>query len=192
MSTQIQQIVGRPLTPEEKKELSRLRRAERDRSPAVRARKAKHMREYRALHANDPDFIKRNLQRRQEWWLKARDTDHGRAILHKASRKWQSKPGNIKRQQALVRKFMVKHPEMRQAHTAVYRALRRGDIVRPDVCSRCEKSPGLSPTGRSLLHAHHYLGYAREHWLDVQFLCPYCHGNERRKKRSLHLVENAS
>jgi hypothetical protein len=65
---------------------------------------------------------------------------------------------------AIVR---TERPELLPAWAAVAAALRSGALVRPDGCQGC---------GRAMhLVAHHHLGYAREHWLDVQWLCRRCH-----------------
>ncbi len=54
-----------------------------------------------------------------------------------------------------------------RARGAVAAALDRGRLSRPDVCSACGSD------GR--LQAHHYLGYEREHYLDIEWLCLDCH-----------------
>lgn len=53
-----------------------------------------------------------------------------------------------------------------KAHAAVNRAIRRGSIVRPLTCSKCNQ-PGP-------VEAHHD-SYAPDRWLDVVFLCRSCH-----------------
>lgn len=53
-----------------------------------------------------------------------------------------------------------------KAHAAVNRAIRRGSIVRPLTCSKCNQ-PGP-------VEAHHD-SYAPDKWLDVVFLCRSCH-----------------
>lgn len=59
-----------------------------------------------------------------------------------------------------------------RARAAVARALRRGDLIRPDVCSRCSKA-GTTSDGRAFIHAHHHKGY--DNPLDIIWLCPACH-----------------
>lgn len=51
------------------------------------------------------------------------------------------------------------------ARMAVLRAAAKGLIERKP-CEVCEATP---------VEGHHYLGYAREHWLDVQWLCRQHH-----------------
>mgnify|MGYP007072099648 CR=1 FL=1 len=56
-----------------------------------------------------------------------------------------------------------------------YRAIQRGQLVRPDLCSRCGQVPPPGKDGRSGIHAHHHKGYAEEFALDVVWLCAKCH-----------------
>lgn len=51
-----------------------------------------------------------------------------------------------------------------QAHRKVYRAVMSGCLIRPTICSRCQKSKPL--------HAHHR-DYSKP--LQVQWLCYRCH-----------------
>jgi hypothetical protein len=65
------------------------------------------------------------------------------------------------------RRYERKNLDISAAHTAVSRAIARGRLVRPGVCPECAQ-PGS-------VQAHHYLGYAKEHQLDVVWLCGPCH-----------------
>ena len=56
------------------------------------------------------------------------------------------------------------------AHNAVIRAVKRGDIIRPDKCQRCETTNDGS--SRRRIQAHHD-DYSKP--LDVMWLCPACH-----------------
>lgn len=53
------------------------------------------------------------------------------------------------------------------ARQAVYRATKRGELQRPNVCELCNEKSSYR------IEAHHYLGYERR--LDVQWLCIPCH-----------------
>lgn len=57
-----------------------------------------------------------------------------------------------------------KHPLHRKARGAVSFALRSGKITRPKHCQ-------IDGCTEMRLQAHHWKGYAPEHWLDVQWLC---------------------
>lgn len=61
------------------------------------------------------------------------------------------------------------HEQLRQqAYSVFHAALRRGDVVKPSVCSECGAEPEAF-----LLRAHH-----ADHALplDVEWLCSKCHG----------------
>lgn len=51
-------------------------------------------------------------------------------------------------------------------------ALKRGDIQRPNQCSKCGIDPGQARDGRSKIHGHHH-DYDKP--LDVEWLCAKCH-----------------
>jgi hypothetical protein len=61
----------------------------------------------------------------------------------------------------------LQNPERIRARQAIAALIRRGMITRPHCCATCGH--------QSRLDAHHYLGYAVEHWLSVQWLCRICH-----------------
>jgi hypothetical protein len=63
-----------------------------------------------------------------------------------------------------------RHAQVR-ARAAVVRAVCTGKLVRPATCSYC----GLG----GMIQAHHDRGYARDHWLDVIWLCTTCHARRR-------------
>jgi hypothetical protein len=61
-----------------------------------------------------------------------------------------------------------KAPEKKSAHEAVRRAVKKGVLTRPKACTKCGNS-------QMRIEAHHHKGYAKEHQLDVVFLCTSCH-----------------
>lgn len=63
-----------------------------------------------------------------------------------------------------------------KARWRLYRAIKRGEVVKPTHCSRCEKQ---TPSGR--LHGHH-ADYSKP--LDVIWVCFYCHGLVHREARA--------
>lgn len=72
------------------------------------------------------------------------------------------------RYQEQRKKYAREHPERRQqekAHAAVGRAIRRGILRRPP-CEVC---------GDPRSEGHHHLGYEKEHWLHVRWLCSEHH-----------------
>lgn len=65
---------------------------------------------------------------------------------------------------------------IRRARRKILSAIRTGKIIRPEYCENCGREDwGI---GRSMVEAHHYLGYAKENWLKVKFLCIDCHKEE--------------
>lgn len=82
-----------------------------------------------------------------------------------------------------VHRYARKHPEIARKHSRrqrsqqsleekhawakLNRELEAGRIRRPDCCEMCGR--------HRKLHAHHYLGYAPEHALDVKWVCVRCH-----------------
>ena len=64
------------------------------------------------------------------------------------------------------------NPGMRNAHNNILISTRNGSLVRPEKCSRCQKQ--CKP------QAHHHNGYAKEHWLDIVWLCGSCHRRAHR------------
>lgn len=57
-----------------------------------------------------------------------------------------------------------------KARSAISNGKKYGRITKPSTCDicGCECNP----------EAHHWHGYAEEHWLDVQWLCKDCHRKE--------------
>lgn len=64
-------------------------------------------------------------------------------------------------------------PARFKAHVAVARAVAAGELVKPSSCPACFRYRPVE--------AHHYLGYAREHWLDVVWRCRQCHSLEHKR-----------
>jgi|SRR6267142_4698327 len=67
-----------------------------------------------------------------------------------------------------------KHPEKRSAHHTAYRAVKNGLLHRVVTCESC----GVVP---SVIHKHHP-DYTKP--LEVDWLCPLCHGKRHRKLQS--------
>ncbi len=71
-----------------------------------------------------------------------------------------------------------RHVQERVARSEVYKAVLRGDMIKPDSCAQCnEQRDGKNKR----IEAHHYLGYEPEHWLDVIWLCTKCHRSGAKK-----------
>ena len=95
-------------------------------------------------------------------------------------------PEQKERDRERKREEYREHPERSQAVQAVRLGVRRSEkllrgeltltertgpiIFKPDSCKLCN-----TPHEPSGLQPHHHLGYAREHWLDVIWVCTECH-----------------
>ena len=102
-----------------------------------------------------------------EWMAKRRADARIRSRLwrkqHPDYAKTEHRRAALRRYTATAR---AKYPEKRHAQDAVQRAVRKGTLIRQP-CERCGST--------SVLQAHHYLGYAPEHRLDVIWLCHVHH-----------------
>ena len=65
------------------------------------------------------------------------------------------------------RQWQIRNRDKLKAQQAVGRAVASGRLVRPSSCDQCcEVKP---------VQAHHHMGYDKERWLDVKWLCGDCH-----------------
>jgi len=66
------------------------------------------------------------------------------------------------------KRYRLRHPERRKAKDAVYQAIQKGELARPDT-KQC-------PCGdHKAEHYHHYKGYDKKHRLDVMAVCRKYH-----------------
>ena len=77
---------------------------------------------------------------------------------------------NPEKQKESERKTKAKYPEKYKARIKSRDALKRGEIVRPTICSRCNEE--------GYIEGHHY-DYNKP--LDVIWLCKKCHAKEHKK-----------
>lgn len=75
-------------------------------------------------------------------------------------------------------KYRAAHPDRVKARRALSSAIRSGKRVRGP-CEWCNRQPEIV-SGVQVVQAHHHRGYAKERWLDVQWLCSRCHGAAHR------------
>lgn len=66
-------------------------------------------------------------------------------------------------------RWVERNLEKRAAHIILGNRIRKGEVVKPDVCSCCGKG--------GIIHGHHS-DYSRP--LDVEWLCPACHVEKHR------------
>lgn len=91
--------------------------------------------------------------KRQKYYEKYRNTAHYRHYAHN--------------------RYHQEEENVRKAHYYVTNAVRDGKLIRPSKCENC----GINDWGvkRSMIEAHHYLGYEPPNWLKIQWLCTNCH-----------------
>lgn len=122
----------------------------------------------------------KELQRR---WNKNRtvkrriwDKKRSKTVKCKLWRKfYESTPQAIERRRISHKKYRTNHPTKFYAHRAIIRAVNHGKIKRPIICSKCSQ-PGK-------IEAHHFLGYAKKNWFNIQWLCRQCHVNSHHSLR---------
>lgn len=73
-------------------------------------------------------------------------------------------PGFKKIASEYQKKYEKQHPDRKAAHIAVWRALKKGVLIKPDTCPACGK------TGQ--IEAHHN-DYSKK--LEVEWFCSSCH-----------------
>lgn len=82
-------------------------------------------------------------------------------------RRRRKQPRRIENHRKNIRQYHLRTPERNRARRAARDAVKIGALIKPDCCSVC----GV----KTKLEGHHHKGYARENWLDVQWLCGQCH-----------------
>ena len=114
-------------------------------------------------------------------------SERGRAAHNKANAKYQQTPkgkaairkgvakhSKTPKGKATMKRFRVRHPNQIKAKSAVNNAIYHGRL--PSVNTRqCHYCPEQAE------QYHHYLGYEKEHWLDVMPACLICHRKEHRR-----------
>lgn len=110
----------------------------------------RHAERKRARTEKDPQGY---AEKRSLWLQKT-----GKGLEY--SQKYQHRPG-------VQKKNAARH--------AVHLLVSRGTIIKSDCCEVCGSSPLPLKSGRSRIGAHHYLGYEREHWFDIVWVCNKCH-----------------
>lgn len=146
--------------------------------PGFRERQRQSLRASRARRKDTPEFKKQKAEHDLRYKLKVRDSEEFREKRNVFNLKYRSDPSINQVCRESVRKWVNRNPEKSRAHQAVRYAISTGKLVRPKTCSKCGNVPTLRRDGRSGFHAHHQ-DYSKP--LQVEWLCAFCHGNERRK-----------
>ena len=103
-----------------------------------------------------------------------------RVEIREKQRAYNSRPevaAKKKRKKQLRKKDPV--GKMREyASMTIATNCQRGNIIKPETCDWCHKKPEAG-----YIQGHHHLGYERENWKNVLWLCPQCHAQEHKKLR---------
>ena len=87
--------------------------------------------------------------------------------------KYRSTENGADRTRRAVYASIARHPEKQAARLLLNGSVRRGDITRPDRCSRCGDVKRVEG---------HHRDYSRP--LEVEWLCRPCHADEDRKTKN--------
>jgi hypothetical protein len=118
------------------------------RSQQATWRKSPAGREYGRLYSIE--YRARKPEKQRDANRKWRQSDHGREYMRRNAEE-----------------FRINNPQKKRAQNEVAKAVKDGRMTRPESCVSCGTQ--CKPSG------HHRLGYARQHWFDVQWLCRSCH-----------------
>ncbi len=105
-----------------------------------------YYREYDRKRANQPERVDMRRKVNEEWRRSGKRAEY-------------------------LRKWLLEHPEVKKATTAVHNALRDSKLTKPNCCSEC----GIKTSD---LEAHHP-DYSKP--LEIQWLCIKCHTDKRRR-----------
>lgn len=81
-----------------------------------------------------------------------------------------SEKGRVAKREGQKR-YKKRYPKKVKAGKAVEYAIRQGHLLHPSdcLCAIC--------SSRNAEHYHHYMGYEKDHWLDVMPVCISCHND---------------
>jgi len=118
--------------------------------------------------------------KKEYWKLKSDPAKYAVYLARKRRERAKKKAYETERK----RKWRLANPDhaqrIRKANHAVERAIDTGKLVRPETCSECGN--------RGDIEAHHHKGYAPEHWLDIVWLCVFCHRKADAKQKEASYV----
>jgi len=99
--------------------------------------------------------------------IKRQHYERNRELILDRVKKWQQ--DNKDRTYVNTKNSRERHKDHYKARNAVSCAVRKGDFpnVKNILCANCKT--------KKAVHYHHYLGYSKNHYLDVIPLCQDCH-----------------
>lgn len=108
------------------------------------------------------EYSKTDREKNRELIIARRRTPESRKKIYEIVKKWQSK--NIERVRENRRDWKRKNRDQENAKSQIAKALRKGKMLRPDMCENCKIK--CKPEG-------HHFDYSKP--LEVQWLCFVCH-----------------
>lgn len=130
----------------------------------------------RQLYCNKCRKIKKRIWNRKyeeknKFKIKLRRKKQDREPLAKA--RYQRYRNTKKYREYSRNRYHSQKENKKKARYYVSNGVRDGKLIRPSNCEKC----GIEDWGekRSVIEAHHYLGYEKSNWLKVQWLCTDCH-----------------
>ena len=113
-------------------------------------------------------YSKRNKPIIKEYYKKYSQTERGKERIRLAREKYKQTKKYNATKKAYNIKNKQEHPERYAARNEVTKATMSGKIPYPYTlkCVKC---------GKQAKQYHHYLGYLKKHWLDVDPVCIKCH-----------------
>ena len=121
----------------------------------------------RKRREKDPEWV----ERRREYNSKFHKEN--REAIAKRKKDWFASEKGRESSLQSARKYRETYPEKRKAHDAVYRAVKKGDIIRPKRCQKCD--------AECRVEAHH-CKYDSEFRTIVNWLCKKCHEEITRRQ----------
>jgi len=128
---------------------------------------------------------KEEINERREYFKEYNANYHKCDVAKEARKRWRkNNPDKVRKQKIkdyednkeryieYQTKWSIDNREKKRAHVAIYDAIKRGDIIKPTKCSKCDKEKRL--------HAHHE-DYTKP--LEVKWLCQSCHIAEHKRHR---------
>lgn len=145
--------------------------------PEVRESRRRRSKNWRDKNKHSQPHQQRKAELDLAYRIKVRDSEEFREKRNKFNIKYRQTSNTSL---ISVNNWKARSPEKVRAHYCVRYAIRTGKLIRPLECTRCHSVVCPTRDGKSGFHAHHK-DYSKP--LEVEWLCAFCHGNERRKHR---------
>lgn len=109
---------------------------------------------------NDPEWVDQRKKQNAEFHKE------NHVSIADRKKKWFSSEKGKESHLNSTQKYRQKYPEKRYAHDAVYRAIKKGELVRPTHCQLCDE--------QCKTEAHHS-SYDNNRRTSICWLCKECH-----------------